>query len=117
MRRAALLGAGAVVALAAMAVATAEEAPGEKAPGTDDRPMPDLLGKGLWRVFTALDPRTRLDVHDVGGRDRRVLWPPNWQVCTQYPTEGAVTDGRTTVVIGVVKKGESCPARVTSARR
>ncbi|MFC8272273.1 hypothetical protein ACFUJR_06965 [Streptomyces sp. NPDC057271] len=112
MRKAALLGAGAVVALAAMAVASAE-----KASGADGRPMPDLLGKGLWRVFIGLDPRTRLDVHDVGGRDRRVLWPPNWQVCTQYPNEGAVVDGRTTVVIGVVKKGESCPARVTSARR
>ncbi|MEU7010127.1 hypothetical protein [Streptomyces sp. NPDC046332] len=117
MRRATLLGAGAIVALAAVAVASAEEVPGEKTAQPDARPMPDLLGKGLWWVFTALAPRTRLDVHDVAGRDRRVLWPPNWTVCTQYPTEGAALDGRTTVVIGVVKKGESCPPRVTSARR
>ncbi|MCT4353146.1 hypothetical protein M5362_08390 [Streptomyces sp. Je 1-79] len=116
MRRATLLGAVAVVALAAMAVASADQAPGETAETEEARAMPALLGKGLWQVFTALAPRTRVDVHDVGGRDRRVLWPPNWRVCTQYPTEGAVL-GRTNVVIGVVKKGESCPLRVRSARR
>ncbi|MGW0119446.1 hypothetical protein [Streptomyces sp. NPDC003327] len=81
------------------------------------RAMPDFLGSDLWRVFTRLDRRTRLAVHDVGGRDRRVLWPPSWQVCTQYPAPGTAVDRRATVTIGVVRKGESCPPRVRTARR
>lgn len=114
----AVLGVGAVLALAAVAVTSAGEAvAAEGASPVPARPMAAFRGKGLWRVFTALAPRTRLDVHDVGGRDRRVLWPPNWWVCTQYPAEGAALDGRTTVVIGVVKRGETCPPRVRSARR
>ncbi|MGW8360405.1 hypothetical protein ACWGK1_07565 [Streptomyces wedmorensis] len=116
MRRAAVVGVGAVLALAAVAVSSAEEsaAAGDDA---EARPMPDFLGLGLWRVFTRLPRRTRLDVHDVSGRDRRVLWPPSWQVCTQYPAAGTGLDRRTTVMIGVVRKGESCPPRVQSARR
>ncbi|MFJ3582621.1 hypothetical protein ACIPPS_10345 [Streptomyces sp. NPDC090127] len=118
MRRAAVLGAGALLALAAVAVTSAEDAvAAEGSAPAPVRPMPGLLGKGLWRVFTGLAPRTRLDVHDVGGGDRRVLWPPHWRVCTQYPAEGTVLDGRTTVVVGVVKHGEDCPPRVRSARR
>ncbi|MFJ6349857.1 hypothetical protein ACIQKB_10325 [Streptomyces sp. NPDC092046] len=126
MRRAAIVGAGAVLALAAMAVSSAEaaaeaeaaEAEGAAdATGADGSPMPDFLGKGLWRVFTSLDPRTRLDVHDVGGGDRRVLWPPHWRVCTQHPAPGGRRRARGRVVVGVVKKGEVCPARVTAARR
>ncbi|MCZ0982007.1 hypothetical protein O1L60_32190 [Streptomyces diastatochromogenes] len=79
--------------------------------------MPDFLDRGLWRVLTHLPRRTRLDVHDVSGRDRRVLWPPRWQVCTQYPAAGTGLDRRTTVMIGVVRKGETCPPRVREARR
>ncbi|WP_405859223.1 hypothetical protein OG361_32490 [Streptomyces sp. NBC_00090] len=119
MRRgAAVVGAGAVLALAAVAVASAEgaAAPGEET-ATGTRVMPDFLGGGLWRVFTRLDRRTRLDVHDVSGRDRRVLWPANWRVCTQYPAAGTGLDRRTTVMIGVVRAGETCPPRVRTARR
>ncbi|MFE6712201.1 hypothetical protein [Streptomyces sp. NPDC057695] len=116
MRRRAVVGAGAVLALAAVAVSSTEEtATADDGSGT--RPVPDFLGRGLWRVFTRLDPRTRLDVHDVSGRDRRVLWPPRWQVVTQYPEAGRGLDRRTTVMIGVVRKGESCPPRVATARR
>ncbi|WP_435973243.1 hypothetical protein [Streptomyces sp. Qhu_M48] len=116
MRRRAVVGAGAVLALAAVAVTSAEEtaAPDDEA---WTRPMPDFLGRGLWRVFTRLDRRTRLDVHDVSGRDRRVLWPPRWQVCTQYPAAGTDIERRTTLMIGVVRKGETCPPRVRTARR
>ncbi|MFF5970989.1 hypothetical protein ACFY7C_05620 [Streptomyces sp. NPDC012769] len=127
MRRAAVVGAGAVLALWAVAVGSAERTGAERAragagPGDagvpgGDRPMPELLGMGLWRVFTALAPRTRLDVHDVGGGDRRVLWPPNWRVCTQHPAPGAEGGAPGRVVVGVVKKGETCPARVATARR
>ncbi|MGA4942260.1 hypothetical protein [Streptomyces cinereoruber] len=122
MRRAAAVGAGALLAFAAVAVTSAEERP-ETGTGTgagDDtekRTVPDFLGLGLWRVFTRLDRRTRLDVHDVSGRDRRVLWPSRWQVCTQYPEAGADLDRRTTVMIGVVRRGETCPPRVRTARR
>ncbi|MFC9338791.1 hypothetical protein ACFT0G_03875 [Streptomyces sp. NPDC057020] len=114
MRRRAVVGAGAVLALAAVAVTSTEETA-----GADDgtRPVPDFLGRGLWRVFTRLDRRTRLDVHDVSGRDRRVIWPPRWRVVTQYPAAGTGLDRRTTVMIGVVRKGESCPPRVRTARR
>ncbi|WP_137992349.1 hypothetical protein [Streptomyces vilmorinianum] len=107
------IGAGAVLAIAAAAVTSGEAVAAEE----DSAPMPGFLGKGLWRVFTTLDHRTRVDVHDAGGRDRRVLWPPNWKVCTQYPAQGVELDGRATVLIGVVKRGETCPSRVRSARR
>ncbi|MFE5513600.1 hypothetical protein ACFQ9J_24000 [Streptomyces sp. NPDC056529] len=124
MKRAAAVGAGALLALAAVAVSSAEETPGAGA-GTgaragdepERRTVPDFLGLGLWRVFTRLDRRTRLDVHDVSGRDRQVLWPSRWQVCTQYPEAGADLDRRTTVMIGVVRRGETCPPRVRTARR
>ncbi|WP_328941721.1 hypothetical protein OG259_08665 [Streptomyces sp. NBC_00250] len=115
MKRRAVVGAGAVLALAAVAVTSTETAASADDAGT--RPVPDFLGRGLWRVFTRLDPRTRLDVHDVSGRDRRVIWPPRWQVVTQYPAAGTGLDRRTTVMIGVVRKGESCPPRVRTARR
>ncbi|WP_282693443.1 hypothetical protein [Streptomyces sp. CC208A] len=124
MRRGALIGAGAALAVAAVA-ASAAGASGDTADARRVReaaagarpPMPDFRGRGLWRVFTRLDPRTRLDVHDASGRDRRVLWPPHWEVCTQYPAAGTGLDRRTTVVIGVLRKGEPCPVRVTTARR
>ncbi|MFJ5933246.1 hypothetical protein [Streptomyces sp. NPDC093071] len=116
MRRAAAVGAVALLALAAVAATSAEETSGAGGePG--ERTVPDFLGLGLWRVFTRLDRRTRLDVHDVSGRDRRVLWPSRWQVCTQYPAAGTDLDRRTTVMIGVVRRGETCPPRVRTARR
>ncbi|MER7912480.1 hypothetical protein [Streptomyces sp. NPDC096068] len=116
MRRAAAVGAVALLALAAVAATSAEETSGAgDEPG--GRTVPDFLGLGLWRVFTRLDRRTRLDVHDVSGRDRRVLWPSRWQVCTQYPAAGTDLDRRTTVMIGVVRRGETCPPRVRTARR
>ncbi|MEU8545101.1 hypothetical protein AB0C52_34745 [Streptomyces sp. NPDC048717] len=119
MRRAALVCAGAALALAAVAVGSAE--PTATAEGDTGAPplpdLPDLRGKGLWRVFTTLDARTRLDVHDAAGSDRRVLWPLNWRVCTQYPPPGTARHSGGRLVIGVLKKGEPCPARVAAARR
>ncbi|MFJ6863669.1 hypothetical protein ACIQRS_05780 [Streptomyces termitum] len=138
MRRGALIGAGAALAAAAAAAAGATGGTDTGRAGGRARPratgagararrareavpgwprMPDFRGRGLWRVFTRLDHRTRLDVHDASGRDRRVLWPPHWRVCTQYPAAGEGLDRRTTVVIGVLRKGEPCPVRVTTARR
>ncbi|MFD3724224.1 hypothetical protein [Streptomyces sp. NPDC058671] len=120
MRRRAVVGAGAVLALAALALTSTQEAATARTRADADprgRPMPDFLGQGLWRVLTRLDRGARLDVHDVSGHDRRVLWPPRWQVCTQYPVAGAGLDRRATVMIGVVRKGETCPPRVRTARR
>ncbi|MEU3397978.1 hypothetical protein ACVW0K_005866 [Streptomyces filamentosus] len=118
MRRGPLLGVLAAAALAA-AVGAAGGAGSRRARETSGPwpRMPDFRGRALWRVFTRLDHRTRLDVHDASGRDRRVLWPPRWRVCTQYPAAGTGLDRRTTVVIGVLRKGEPCPVRVTTARR
>ncbi|MEU3606648.1 hypothetical protein AB0E83_14570 [Streptomyces sp. NPDC035033] len=123
MRRGALIGAGAALAVAAVAAGAAGDTDARRARRAREAaagatpPMPDFRGRGLWRVFTRLDHRTRLDVHDASGRDRRVLWPPHWRVCTQYPVAGTGLDRRSTVVIGVLRKGEPCPLRVTTARR
>ncbi|WP_438296473.1 hypothetical protein [Streptomyces sp. HUAS TT7] len=75
------------------------------------RPMPALVGKGLVQVFSKLDARTKLDVRDIGGGHRTVLWPFNWKVCTQTPAAGAARAEHTRVGVGVVKKGERCPER------
>ncbi|MGW7074290.1 hypothetical protein [Streptomyces sp. NPDC054866] len=72
-------------------------------------PMPDFRGKGLVRVFSNLDYRTRVDVNDVSGHRRHVLWPLSWKVCTQSPAPGRELNGQP-VAIGVVKKAERCPA-------
>ncbi|MEU2116181.1 hypothetical protein ABZ567_11090 [Streptomyces sp. NPDC016459] len=113
------MGAGAVLAFAALAVTSTQETATARADADPrGRPMPDFLGQGLRRVLTRLDRRARLDVHDVSGRDRRVLRPPRWQVCAQYPAAGAgLDDRRAIVMIGVVRKGETCPLRVRTARR
>ncbi|MFF2777736.1 hypothetical protein ACFVU3_22820 [Streptomyces sp. NPDC058052] len=123
MKRGTLIGAGAALAVAAVAAGAAGDADARRARRAREAaagarpPLPDFRGRGLWRVFTRLDHRTRLDVHDASGRDRRVLWPPRWRVCTQYPAAGTGLDRRSTVVIGVLRKGEPCPHRVTTARR
>ena len=46
-------------------------------------PMPAFVGKGLIHVFNKLDMRTKLDVRDIGGGHRTVLWPFNWKVCAR----------------------------------
>lgn len=72
-------------------------------------PMPDFRGQGLVRVFSGVDYRTRVDVNDVSGQRRNVLWPLSWKVRTQSPAPGRELNGQT-VIIGVVKKAERCPA-------
>ncbi|MEU7576946.1 hypothetical protein AB0B50_04990 [Streptomyces sp. NPDC041068] len=73
-------------------------------------PMPDFRGRGLMHVFSAVDYRTRVDVHDASGFNRHVLWPLSWKVCTQSPAAGKQLTGQT-VTIGVVKNGEKCPKK------
>ncbi|MEU4995872.1 hypothetical protein [Streptomyces sp. NPDC021622] len=98
LRRAGVV-AGAALAAGVMTVTTAAAA---------GPPMPDFRGKGLVRVFSGLDYRTRVDVNDTSGFHRHVLWPPSWKVCSQSPAPGKELTGQR-VTIGVVKKDESCP--------
>ncbi|HEY9374231.1 hypothetical protein [Streptomyces sp.] len=119
MRRAAKVCAVTVLALAAVVAGTAEQtgAADEAEPGAPPRPMPDFTGHSLMRAFAALDHRTRVHVHDASGGDRRVLWPPRWRVCTQYPAAGDSGGAGGSVTLGVVKKTERCPSRVLTSRR
>jgi opacity protein-like surface antigen len=70
-------------------------------------PMPDFRGNSVTAVFNTMDHKTKVEVKDVSGLDRHVLWPADWKVCTQSPAPGeAVSD---TVSIGAVKRTEECP--------
>lgn len=99
LRRAGVV-AGVALATGAMTVTVAAAA---------GPPMPDFRGKGLVRVFSNLDYRTSVDVNDLSGYRRHVMWPPSWKVCTQSPAPGKELNGQR-VTIGVVKKAERCPA-------
>ncbi|SDJ54057.1 hypothetical protein [Streptomyces indicus] len=90
---------GTVLAATALTVTTAAAA---------GPPMPDFRGKALMDVFQTVDYRTRVDLHDVSGFKRNILWPLNWKVCTQSPAPGVELEGQA-LRIGVVKKTETCP--------
>ncbi|MGY0019734.1 hypothetical protein [Streptomyces sp. cg35] len=98
-RRVATVAAGTVLALTASAGAAA---------AADGPRMPDFRGRGLMHVFSTLDYRTKVEVADVSGTHRHVLWPLSWKVCSQSPAVGREI-GTGTVRIGVVKHGEKCP--------
>ncbi|MEV5608737.1 hypothetical protein [Streptomyces sp. NPDC052225] len=102
MRRAATLTAGTVLALTASVGAAGAAA------AADGPVMPDFRGRGLMHVFSTVDYRTRVEVNDVSGFHRHVLWPLSWKVCTQSPAVGREI-GDATVRIGVVKNAEKCP--------
>ncbi|WP_053728751.1 hypothetical protein [Streptomyces sp. WM6378] len=74
-------------------------------------PMQAFVGKGLIHVFNELGMRTKLDVRDIGGGHRTVLWPFNWKVCAQSPAAGAPLAEHIRVSVSVVKKTERCPKR------
>ncbi|MET8689938.1 hypothetical protein ABZV77_37615 [Streptomyces sp. NPDC004732] len=71
-------------------------------------PVPDFRGKTLTGVYSAVGFRTQVDVHDLSGFRRHVLWPANWKVCTQSPAPGQRLEGEA-ITIGAVKTGEQCP--------
>ncbi|MFJ4716675.1 hypothetical protein [Streptomyces sp. NPDC088785] len=102
-RRAATVTAGAALALTVSAGV---------AGAADGARMPELRGRGLMHVFSTLDYRTRVDVTDVSGHRRHVLWPMSWKVCSQYPAAGRPV-GDAGVRVGVVKNGEKCPRSAT----
>ncbi|MYW66845.1 hypothetical protein GTY65_22655 [Streptomyces sp. SID8379] len=101
-RRVATVTAGATLALTVSAGAAVAAA---------GPPMPEFRGRGLMHVFSTVDYRTRVDVTDVSGLKRHVLWPMSWKVCTQSPAAGKAI-GDEGVRIGVVKHGEKCPTAV-----
>ncbi|MFG2333035.1 hypothetical protein ACGFMM_25905 [Streptomyces sp. NPDC048604] len=119
MRRVAAVCAVTVVALAVVLAGSADPADEDEEAGTrtPPQPLPDFTGRSLLRAFAALDHRTRVHVHDASGGDRRVLWPPRWTVCTQYPAPGASGGTNRSVTLGVVKRTEQCPSRVLESRR
>ncbi|MFI0977009.1 hypothetical protein ACH4SP_08280 [Streptomyces sp. NPDC021093] len=120
-KRAATAAAGAVLALtvASTGVASAgvaAAAPAAAAPATAavavtadaPDPLPNFVGRNLFRVYSTVSAETALDIQDLSGDHRKVLWPPNWKVCTQSPKAGAKLSGGT-LRLGVVKTGEKCP--------
>ncbi|MFG2894221.1 hypothetical protein [Streptomyces sp. NPDC048248] len=74
---------------------------------TGPAPMPSYKGQPLMTVYRTVDAGTRVDVRDVSGLKRHVLWPANWKTCTQVPAPGAPVSSP--IKIGVVKKAERCP--------
>ncbi len=73
-------------------------------PGT----MPRVTHRGLVDALAALNYNTKVKSVDVSGRDRLVLWPAHWKVCSQSPAPGRAVEGRE-VTLYVVKKRERCP--------
>ncbi|MET9800638.1 hypothetical protein [Streptomyces sp. NPDC006368] len=112
MRRAATVTAGLVLGLTAL-TGTATAATTVNPPTvatTASAPVPDFTGKGLMTVFSTMDYRTRVDVHDASGYGRTVLWPSNWKICSQHPAPGTELGDRA-LSVEVVKKTEKCPAK------
>ncbi|MFD3514681.1 hypothetical protein [Streptomyces sp. NPDC058657] len=130
-KRAATVAAGAVLALTAASAgaATAATAPASvatpatapasvataPAPGTvravardTPDPLPNFVGRNLFRVYSTVSAETALDLRDLSGQRRKVLWPPNWKVCSQSPKGGTRLSGGT-LHLGVVKTNERCP--------
>ncbi|MFJ8589417.1 hypothetical protein ACIRD2_32805 [Streptomyces sp. NPDC093595] len=99
--RAATVTAGLALAMAAASGTASAAAPA--------KPVPDFSGKGLMSVFSTMDYRTRIDVHDASGYGRTVLWPSNWKVCSQHPAPGTEIGDRT-LTVEVMKKTEKCPS-------
>ncbi|MEU8888002.1 hypothetical protein [Streptomyces sp. NPDC048442] len=71
-------------------------------------PLPQFAGRNLFHVYSTVSAETALDIQDLSGDHRKVLWPPNWKVCTQSPKAGVKLRGGT-LRLGVVKTGEKCP--------
>lgn len=76
-------------------------------PEVEGGKMPNLVGKSVKAARNALDPGTSISVSDAS-EGRMVLMESNWQVCTQFPSPGAVLNGQP-VELTAVKYEESCP--------
>ncbi|GAA3387842.1 hypothetical protein [Streptomyces roseoviridis] len=70
--------------------------------------MPDLIGGSVAGAYAQLSGSMRFE--DVSGQGRmvpvRTSAAADWKICTQQPAPGAAVDG--TIVLGAVKKNESC---------
>ncbi len=119
-KRAAMAAAGAVLTLTAVTTGAATAAPAVPAApapvaavaavaAEEPEPLPNFVGRNLFRVYSTVSAETALKIRDLSGEHRKVLWPPNWKVCTQSPRAGTKLRGGT-LELGVVKTGEKCPA-------
>jgi allophanate hydrolase subunit 2 len=108
--------AGAVLTLtlvptgAAAAAPARAEAPVTAVAADEPDPLPNFFGRNLFHVYSTVSAETALQRHDLSGENRKVLWPPNWKVCTQSPKAGTKLHGGT-LKLGVVKTDEKCPQR------
>ncbi|MFJ2745790.1 hypothetical protein ACIO3O_39730 [Streptomyces sp. NPDC087440] len=118
-KRAAMAAAGAVLTLTVVstgaATGAATAAPVTSAPvaavaADEPDPLPNFVGRNLFRVYSTVSAETALKIRDLSGEHRKVLWPPNWKVCTQSPKAGTKLRGGT-LELGVVKTDEKCPKR------
>ncbi|CAM5354847.1 hypothetical protein GCM10010329_40130 [Streptomyces spiroverticillatus] len=114
-KRAAMAAAGAVLTLTTISTGAATAAPVTTAPvaavaADEPDPLPNFVGRNLFRVYSTVSAETRLKIRDLSGEQRKVLWPPNWKVCTQSPKAGTKLRGGT-LELGVVKTDEKCPKR------
>lgn len=71
--------------------------------------MPALKGTSVQHAYDVLPQGTTINPADVSGRDRVVIVPTHWEICTQTPAAGGTLEPGTPVELGVVKYGEPCP--------
>jgi hypothetical protein len=106
-KSAVVMGAGVVLASAALGLAPQSSA--------DSWTMPNLIGKDLQGAQDAIQSLTADAVFysgstDLTGKGRMQIDDRNWVVCSSTPAPGAAFTEDTKVNFGVVKKDiESCP--------
>ena len=91
-------------------------APRSSAPPVVKVNLPDFTGQGLQEAQDAAQALGlyRLKSHDLSGLDRFQVWDRNWQVCSQSPVPGRVSESRT-ITFNVVKNEESCSHRADAS--
>ncbi|EFL20912.1 conserved hypothetical protein [Streptomyces himastatinicus ATCC 53653] len=98
------------------AAAPTTTAPRSSAPAVVKVTLPDFTGQGLQEAQDAAQALGlyRLKSHDLSGLDRFQVWDRNWQVCSQSPVPGRVSESRT-ITFNVVKNEESCSYRADAS--
>jgi hypothetical protein len=82
--------------------------------GTQQWPMPDLVGSVLQdaqdEIQTVTDGNVLISTsHDATGQHRNQVLDRNWRVCTQNVPAGDPITRDTLIDLGAVKLDESCP--------
>lgn len=76
-------------------------------PSAPDGIMPDVLGRSVNVVRSALRDEVKVDADDLKS-GRAIIVENHWQVCTQDPAPGAPLP-EDKIRLGAVKFGEKCP--------